>query len=226
MRCVAVRHVRFEDLGLWEAEIRAHGYEITYLDAGVDDLGAAAMADLTVVLGGPIGVGDRASYPVLDEEIALIARRLDAGLPTLGVCLGAQLMAAALGAQVRPGEVEIGWGDLALTLAGRTGPLSAFADAPVLHWHGDTFDLPDGATLLASSPATVHQAFAAGSGLALQFHAEVDGEAIEPWLMGHAVELAQRGIDPVALRRQTAAVADEAAMAGIVMIRAWLRDLA
>ncbi|WP_084102269.1 glutamine amidotransferase [Demequina sp. NBRC 110051] len=223
MRCVAVRHVAFEDLGVWEAEILAHGFEVTYLDAGVDDLAGAADAELTVVLGGPVGVGDVATYPVLSEEIALIRGRLEAGRATIGVCLGAQLMAAALGAEVRPGVAEIGWAPVALTADAVAGPLRHLAEAPVLHWHGDTFALPEGATLLASTEATPHQAFEAGSGLALQFHPEVDGEAIERWLIGHSVELAARGIDVVELRGQSAAHADEAAVAGVLMIREFLR---
>lgn len=224
MRCVAIRHVAFEDLGVWEAEIRAHGFEVVYLDAGVDDLAAAADADLTVVLGGPIGVGDRAAYPVLDEEIAGIAARLEAGRPTIGVCLGAQLMAAALGAAVYPGQVEIGWAPVDLVADAAAGPLGHLAGAPVLHWHGDTFDLPAGATALAATSATPHQAFTAGAGLAVQFHPEVDGEAIERWLIGHSGELAAHGVDVAALRRDTARVADEAAVAGVLMMRAWLRE--
>ncbi len=223
MRCVAVRHVAFEDLGVWEAEIRAHGFEVVYLDVGVDDLAAAADADLTVVLGGPVGVGDVDSYPVLSEEIALLRGRLEAGRATIGVCLGAQLMAAALGAEVRPGVAEIGWAPITLTADAVAGPLRHLAEAPVLHWHGDTFALPEGATLLASTAATPHQAFTVGSGLALQFHPEVDGEAIESWHIGHSVELAARGLDVVELRGQSAAHADEAGVAGVLMIREYLR---
>ncbi|WP_084127833.1 glutamine amidotransferase [Demequina sp. NBRC 110055] len=223
MRCVAVRHVAFEDLGVWEAEIRAHGFKVTYLDAGVDDLADAADADLAVVLGGPIGVGDRDAYPVLDEEIALIAARLETGRATVGVCLGAQLMAAALGAEVRPGVAEIGWAPVTLTADAVAGSMRHLAGAPVLHWHGDTCDLPEGATLLASTDATAHQAFESGAGLALQFHPEVDGEAIERWLIGHSLELTARGIDVAELREQTATHADAAAVAGVLMIRDYLR---
>ncbi|WP_084105033.1 glutamine amidotransferase [Demequina sp. NBRC 110056] len=225
MRCVAVRHVAFEDLGVWEAEIRAHGYEVAYLDAGVEDLSPVLAAELVIVLGGPIGVGDAASHPVLAEEMALLRERQAAGRPTLGVCLGAQLIAEAMGGSVAPGAPEIGWWPVDLDAAASATPLSHLDGAPVLHWHGDAITPPPGATVLASTAATPCQAFALGSALALQFHAEADGERIEQWLIGHSVELAARGVDIAELRARTAQVGDDAAVAGVLLMRGWLRSL-
>ncbi|WP_084038400.1 glutamine amidotransferase [Demequina sp. NBRC 110053] len=225
MRCVAVRHVAFEDLGVWEAEIAAHGYEVAYLDAGVDDLAPLVDADLAVMLGGPIGVGDVEAYPILATEMLLLRERVDAGRPTVGVCLGAQLIAAAMGGSVAPGVPEIGWGRVDLAEAAERTPLARLEGAPILHWHGDAITPPPGATVLASTPATPCQAFTVGSALALQFHAEADGERIEQWLIGHSVELAARGVDAAGLRARTAEVADEAAAAGVLLIRDWLRAL-
>src|SRR5690606_12332440 len=109
MRCVAIRQVAFEDLGIWEPELVANGYRVEYLDAGIDPLDDAVAADLVVVLGGPIGVGDVADYPVIAAEIEVVRQRLEADAPTVGVCLGAQIMAAAAGARVHPGAWELGW---------------------------------------------------------------------------------------------------------------------
>ena len=225
MRCAVIRHVAFEDLGLWEPEIRAHGYEVAYLDAGADDLTPFANAEVGVVLGGPIGVGDADLYPVLGEELALIGARVAAGKPTLGVCLGAQLIAAALGGRVRPGALEIGWGGVDLTDAAAATPLRHLDGAPVLHWHGDAITPPPGAVVLASTDATPCQAFALGSALALQFHAEADAERIEQWLIGHTAELRGAGIDIPALREVSHVNGDAAAMAGIALLREWLRSL-
>jgi GMP synthase (glutamine-hydrolysing) len=139
-----IRHVAFEDLGIFREVLAARGYAVRYLEAGVDDLaGPLASADLAVVLGGPIGVYETERYPFLVTELRALERRLAAGRPTLGICLGAQLIAAALGARVYPGgKKEIGWAPVALTAAGRASPLAALEGRPVLHWHGDTFDLP------------------------------------------------------------------------------------
>jgi GMP synthase (glutamine-hydrolysing) len=146
---IAVRHVAFEDLGLLAPILADAGWASSYCNAPTDDLGdpSLAEADLLIVLGGPIGVYDGADYPFLGAEIALLERRLARGLPMLGICLGAQLMARALGARVFSGPVkEIGWWRISLTEAGLASCLAPLADAAsaVLHWHGDTFDLPAG----------------------------------------------------------------------------------
>src|SRR5580693_5928870 len=129
--CVAVRHVAFEDLGLLGPLAAARGYEVRYHDAGIDrfDGDTLIAPDLVVVLGGPIGVYETDSYPFIAGEIAAIAARLAANKPMLGICLGAQMMAAALGARVAPGAVkEIGWAPLTLTVAGQASVLGPLGD--------------------------------------------------------------------------------------------------
>jgi GMP synthase (glutamine-hydrolysing) len=116
---------------------------------------------LVAVLGGPIGAYDEASYPSISPLLKLIETRIAAGLPTLGICLRAQLIVRALGARVYPAaQREIGWTRLTLTDAGRASALRHLDGGitSMLHWHGDTFDLPSGATLLASTPACAHDA--------------------------------------------------------------------
>ncbi|WP_024302499.1 glutamine amidotransferase [Pseudogulbenkiania sp. MAI-1] len=229
MKCLALRHLAFEDLGIFDTVLKQHGYGIEYRQAGIDRMTDDdwLASDLVVVLGGPIGVYERADYPWLDEEIEGVARRLALGLPTLGLCLGAQIMATALGARVYPGKAkEIGWSAVTLTPAGTRSCLSALQGAPVLHWHGDTFDLPAGAEWLASTELTPHQAFASGNhALALQFHPEVDGRRIETWLIGHSGELHQTGLSVAELRAASHRLADEAARAGSEMLNAWLQQL-
>lgn len=230
MRCIALRHVAFEDLGIFGPVLEARGYRIDYRQAGVTPLSDAQWtgAELVVVLGGPIGVYEADRYPWLEDEIAGLRSRLRRRLPTLGICLGAQLMAAALGARVYPGPAkEIGWSGLTLTQEGRRSCVAALEGAQVLHWHGDTFDLPEGAVRLASTALTPNQAFALGGhALATQFHAEVDGAAIESWLIGHTCELTQAGVDVGELRARTMAVRQQAAAAGRLMLELWLEGLA
>ena len=190
-KAVAIRHVPFEDLGTIEAPLTRHGYSISYREAGLDDL-RAIEADLLIVLGGPIGAYEDDIYPFLRDEISLLENRLAAARPTLGICLGAQLMARALGARVYPGpKKEIGWEPLILTAAGETSCVRHFGPGTgaMLHWHGDTFDLPEGASLLASTLAIPNQIYSRGNALAFQCHPEVT-DNMEPWFIGHAHEIA------------------------------------
>ncbi|MEI6984866.1 MAG: glutamine amidotransferase [Rhodospirillaceae bacterium] len=226
---LAVRHVQFEGLGLLGDELLRRGCLIETLDAGVDDLAAIdpLAADLVVVLGGPIGACQSALYPFLRDELRIIESRLKAGRPTLGICLGAQLMALALGARVYPaGQREVGWGPVFLSKAGHHSVLHPLdSTVPVLHWHGDTFDLPPGATLLASTTTCPQQAFSLGpSALGLQFHLEVVESEIERWLIGHACEIAALapGVTVTSLRNETKRWAPALAPLASECFRSWL----
>jgi GMP synthase (glutamine-hydrolysing) len=222
---LAVRHVAFEDLGGFEAPLKDAGYVVRYADMGVDTIADFGDPDLLVVLGGPIGVYEDDLYPWLKDEIAHIAARLKAQKPTLGICLGAQLMARALGARVYPGPAkEIGWKSVSVAGDGLLAPL---ADHPVLHWHGDTFDLPDGATHLASTDICRNQAYSLGRhGLAFQFHPEAQIAGFERWLIGHACEIAATpGVTVTGLRADTARLAPAAIAKGQQVLRSWLAQL-
>lgn len=198
----AVLHIAFEDLGTLAPVLRDAGFQVELQDASTFDFkrAAAGTADLLVVMGGPIGVYETEAYPFLQDELALLRKRLAAGRPTLGICLGAQLMAAALGARVYPGKngKEIGWSPIqAGPDANRFPGLAGLFedDLRVLHWHGDTFDLPAGALHLARTAQYQNQAFAMGShALALQFHPEVTARSLERWYVGHCGELSGAGI--------------------------------
>jgi GMP synthase (glutamine-hydrolysing) len=205
---LVLQHVPFEDLGTLEPALSEAGLRIAALQVPQSELAAIdpVAPDLLIVLGGPIGVYETDSYPQLRDELALVTARLAARRATLGICLGAQLMAVALGARVALGDhgKEIGWAPILPAAGAAQLPLldALFRpDIRVLHWHGDTFELPRGAVHLAASTQYPHQAFAVGRhGLALQFHAEAALSGLETWYMGHALELQQAGVPVAQLR--------------------------
>ncbi len=226
---LVLSHVSFEDTGTLGRLLETRGFRIQPIEPG---LSAGAVPDpkapdLVVVLGGPIGVYEEARFPFLKQEIDFVERRLSSKKPIVGICLGAQLIAKALGARVYPSKTtEIGWFPLHLTDAGRDSPLALLGDgAPMLHWHEDTFDLPEGTSNLAWSDRVSHQAFMVDqSALALQFHPEIRGESLERWLIGHAFELASRNIDLSILRRQTKEYAMDLERRAEAFFSRWLSD--
>jgi GMP synthase (glutamine-hydrolysing) len=225
LQACVVRHVAFENLGTFAPVLAGAGFDLSMMDAGVDDVFEPIVrSDLVVVLGGPIGVYEQDRYPFLVDELRALGRRLREGRPTLGICLGAQLMAAALGARVYPGpEKEIGISNIELTAVGRSSCLAPLSGQPVLHWHGDTFELPESAERLASTPLYKNQAFSLGRNvLALQFHPEVDAHRFEQWLIGHAGELASSGVDVAKLRGDMKQAGSALHVAGVSMLGHWL----
>ncbi len=185
MRVVVFRHVPFEGLGLIGPVLDARGIDIEFVDLYRED---AVFPDIReaaglIFMGGPMSVND--DLPYQRRELTCIREAAERRQPVLGICLGAQLIAKALGARVyRNATKEIGWFDIHLTEAGQSDPLFAGLDPTemVFHWHGETFDLPEGATWLAYSERCRHQAFRANENiLALQFHFEVTPEIIADW---------------------------------------------
>ena len=228
---VVLRHVGFEDLGSLAIPLRQKNYQVNYIDiapGALHNLDPLA-PDLLVVLGGPIGVYDEQDYPFVADEIRLLEKRLAVDLPTIGICLGAQLMARALGAKVYAGHAkEIGWSSIQLSSVGKYSALSYLApDYMVLHWHGDTFDLPTDAVHLASSSMYPNQAFAWGqSGLALQFHPEVTARSLEHWFIGHAHEInTTPNVSIQQLRKDTANYIRNLENRGTKFWQVWLEKL-
>jgi GMP synthase (glutamine-hydrolysing) len=184
MRVLAFRHVPFEGLGLIAPVLRARQIEVAYADLFHADapLPEIAAYDALIFLGGPMSVND--DLPYLRHEMEFIRQAMARRQPVLGICLGAQLIARALGATVRRNSAkEIGWYDLHFTEAAACDQLfRGLSRETVFHWHGETFDLPPGAELLASSDLCRNQAFRIGEAVyAIQFHLEVTPEIIADW---------------------------------------------
>ena len=180
MRAHYLQHVPFEGLGSIEHWLQTAGFTISstrfFQPFTLPDADAL---DLLVVMGGPMSVNDEAAFPWLAQEQAFIRNVIEAGKPVLGICLGAQLIASAMGARVYANaQKEIGWFPITAVASEDKSLFDLPASMDVFHWHGETFDLPAGATLLAQSEACSHQAFQLGSSvIGLQFHLETTAES-------------------------------------------------
>lgn len=189
-----LQHVPFEGLGSIASWAKARRAQIsrTRLFAG-EALPSADEIDLLVVMGGPMGVYDERDYPWLVREKEFLKQAINFGTRILGVCLGAQLIADVLGAKVYPNDhKEIGWFPIEGTRSASSNPIGKVLSTAgeVFHWHGDTYDLPAGATHLAKSRACKHQAFSVGNQiLALQFHLETTPNAAQALIdhCGHEI---------------------------------------
>lgn len=212
-RILVFQHVAAEPLGTLDPLIRRRGHRIRFVNFERDPDAQPSVDRYRglVVLGGPMNVEDQAQRPHLVAELHAIERMLAQGKPVLGICLGAQLLAHALGAPVRRHVApEIGWYPLHATEAGREDPVLAplGAQSPVFQWHGRHFEIPDGAVHLARSDTCEQQAFRWGdNAYGFQFHLEMDAALIERWLANPAYrdELAASGLpnDADAIRAQT-----------------------
>lgn len=212
-RLIVFQHVAFEILGTLNPLLKSYGFRIRYTNFGrhPDSRPSLRGYDGLVVLGGPMRVDDTDRHAHLATEMELIREAIEAELPVLGICLGAQLIARALGAEVRPnGRKEIGWYDVSLTDEGRNDPLFRHfrGSEKIFQWHEDTFGIPEGAVHLASSPACPGQAFRYRDHVyGLQFHLEVDERLIERWLTvpvhQRELESLKGEISPDAIRRET-----------------------
>ncbi|MBA4371277.1 MAG: hypothetical protein C0402_00265 [Thermodesulfovibrio sp.] len=201
MAVLILKNVPHEGPGTIEDYLRDNGISYRLVDCSAEAIPDAGDFETLVMMGGPMSVNDTALYPYLLKEINLAAEFMQKGKKVLGVCLGAQLMARALGASVYAGPApEVGWYDIELLDAGLTDPvMTQVALHPrtgdfttrfkVFHWHGETFDLPEGSARLAQSALYPNQAFRYGStSYAFQFHLEVTREMIYDWLKNEAID--------------------------------------
>ncbi|MCY1078115.1 glutamine amidotransferase-related protein [Archangium lansingense] len=193
MRAVVMQHEEHEGPGLLGPALEAAGFTLVkrFRTVKREDLNA----ELVVVLGGPMGVYEAERHPFLGEELGLVTERLALGLPVLGICLGAQLLAAAAGSEVFVGKnsLEVGVAPVRWTKEGLADPVIAGVRprTTVAHWHQDTFKAVPGATLLASTDRYTQQAFRLGDSYGFQFHLELTADELDRWFTAGAEELVE-----------------------------------
>jgi GMP synthase (glutamine-hydrolysing) len=210
-RILVFQHVAYEILGTLNPLFKEEGFRIRYVnfEREPDAIPDVDAYDGLVILGGPMGVNDSDGYPHLNNEVQAIQKAIEKNIPILGICLGAQLIAKALGGEVRKNIIkEIGWFDIVTTEEGQNDPLlKKFShQEKICQWHQDTFDLPTGSVHLASSKDCENQAFRFGDKVyGFQFHLEVDQQMIERWLKvpHHKKDLEAMNISVDAIRRST-----------------------
>lgn len=210
MKVVVFRHTVSHGVGTFAHALEKSGCRYHYVDTYHEDISGyhALDPDLLIVMGGAPGVYQADLYPFLKEEMKIIEQRLKENMPTLGVCLGAQMMASVLGAKVYPGSrgSEKGWFPIKITPEGMKTPVRHLDQSltSMVHWHGDTFDLPKEAVLLASSDKYQNQAYSWGDcALGLQFHSEATPHILKSWFVSSVVDAVSGVIDLPTLREET-----------------------
>ncbi len=222
---LVVQHAAVEQAGTIGDVLRRRGVETRLVGPGEPLPTDAGESAGIVVLGGPMGVYEADRQPRLRGEIALLERAAAAGTPVLGICLGSQLLAAALGARVHRGpRKELGWFDVTLQPAAREDPLLGVAPPrfPALHWHGDVFELPAGAKHLASSEQTVHQAFSRGRAWGLLFHLEAPPAQVSAMARAFPEELEEAGTSQEALMADSRRFAAGSERLGSAVFERWV----
>jgi GMP synthase (glutamine-hydrolysing) len=220
MKAVIVEHEAHEHVGLLGPALTAAGFKLMKRFRGFER--ADLDAELVVVMGGSMGVYDAPQHPFLHDELAFLTERVALERPVLGICLGAQLLAAAAGAEVTPGKngFEVGVGAVRVTKDGVLDPMfDGLEKLTVAHWHGDTFSAVPGATLLASSDRYTQQAFRLGASVGLQFHLELTGDELGKWFDLAKDELTAKGKDVAALKAQVGKLRGAEATSRAVLTR-------
>jgi GMP synthase (glutamine-hydrolysing) len=226
---IVLQHVACEHLGSIAEALASEQLQPRYVRVDLGESVPATLGDAAglIVMGGPMSVYEQDRLPHLRDELRLLESALREDRPILGVCLGSQLLAAALGAKVYPGvRKEIGWYDVSLTPAATHDALWNAAPAifPAFHWHGDQFDLPTDATWLASSAITPHQAFRYGSNAyGILFHMEVQTELVEAMLRSFADEVQACGGSEITIRSETTKYLPSLHTIGQTIYRRWAK---
>jgi GMP synthase (glutamine-hydrolysing) len=231
-KILVFQHVPYEPLGTLDPLLKAAGFRIRYVNFGRDPEMRPTLDKYAalIVLGGPMNSDQIDSYPNLQTEVEVLREAIDRDMSVLGICLGAQLLAKALGGSVcRNPTREIGWCDVELTEEGTKDPvLSTFASRQrVFQWHEDGIQLPGGVSHLARSPASEVQAFRFGEhAYGFQFHLEVDSPLIDRWLTVPAnqpiLEAEKGNIDPELIREQTRESIDELQALSVQTFSRWV----
>lgn len=230
-----VVHERAADMGSFGEFFAKHGIDPTVFVAPETNFANlnASEPDVLIIMGGPMGVYEAGIYPWMTPEINFIQRRIEADKPLLGVCLGSQMIASALGARVFKGkeigkEKEIGLHPVTMNYAGMQTPLRHLdaSQTYITHWHGDTFELPRGAMLLGSSAKYENQAYSYGDKvMAVQFHPEVNERVLRYWKQDFANELAEVGSSREQLRADFNEHGERLKQANFKFITGWLEDV-
>ncbi|GEM44714.1 type 1 glutamine amidotransferase [Deinococcus cellulosilyticus] len=221
-----IQHIRQETPGTLAELLLERGFNLRTFHPYLGDTVPTQPENIAglVVMGGPMGVYDKDTHPNLTQEMQLIQNAHQAQVPVVGICLGSQLIAASLGAEVRSsGYKEIGWYNVKRQSS--TDPL--FKNLPEnfmgFHWHGDIFDLPEGAELLASSALTTHQAYRVGaSTYGLLFHMEVTPQIVQDMVQVFQDELAQEGLSGADILRETQSLLPELKQHARQVFGAWI----